>query len=108
MYQYVTSSMYGHATCSGHLLCQTQHSMLFTLTIMTQASTLAIRYNFLITDMVVCKVTTGAQTVKGRVSDSVGSDKDNRGVSCLQSGRGTSSLKRGWYSWETMKWVHLA
>ena len=37
MYQYVTSSMYGHATCSGHLLCQTEHSMLFTLTIMTQA-----------------------------------------------------------------------
>jgi len=54
------------------------------------------------------KVTTGAQTVKGRVSDSVGSDKDNRGVSCLQSGRGTSNLKRGWYSWENMKWIHLA
>jgi hypothetical protein len=45
---------------------------------------------------------------KWDVSDSVGSDKDNRGVSCLNSGRGTSSLKRGWYSWETMKWIHLA
>jgi len=54
------------------------------------------------------KVTTGAQTVKGRVSDSVGGDRDNRGVSFLQSGKGTSSLKRGWYSWETMKWIHLA
>jgi hypothetical protein len=45
---------------------------------------------------------------KWDVSDSVGSDKDNRGVSCLNSGRGTSSLKRGWYCWETMKWIHLA
>jgi len=58
--------------------------------------------------MVERKVTAGAQTVKGRVSDSVGSDKDNRWVSFLQSGKSTSSLKRGWYSWETMKWINLA
>ena len=79
--------------------------MLFTVTLMTQTCTLTIRYNFLITNMVVRKVTTGAQTVKG--GDSVGSDKDKIGVSCLQSDRGTSSLKRGWYSWETVKWIHL-
>ena len=84
------------------------HQMLFTVTTMTQTCTLAIRYNFLITNMVVRKVTTGAQTVKGRVSNSVSSDKDDTGVSCLHSGRGTSSLKRGWYSWETMKWINLA
>jgi len=82
--------------------------MLFTVTIMTQTCILVIRYIFLITDMVVRKVTTGAQTVKGRVSDSVGNDKDNRGISFLQSGKDTSSLKRGWDSWETMKLIHLS